>query len=106
MTPKRANLLVRRFRAGYRAEQEIRDFCGQSEMVRQIQLGPIEDAPLFMQTMRANFAEFSQMICDELFGELRLLHPGDLLQNTLRHRKFMAKINARQNLNFENGDGI
>lgn len=106
MTPKRANLLIKRFRAGYRAEQEIRTFCSEPELGRQVQLGPIEEAPLFIQKIEENFTEFSRMVDADLQCELGILNPTNFMENVLRHRRFMAKIHAHKNLNFENGDGI
>jgi predicted ATPase len=106
MDTKRANLLVRRFRAGYIAEQEIQDFCNFSEISRQVQTGPLEDVPAALKTSRENFQRFVALVSDDLYSEVRLLDPTTKLEFAYQHRKIMSKVRLLKASAFEDGSGI
>lgn len=105
MDTKRANLLVRRFRAGYKAEQDIQDFCNFSDLSRQVQTGPLEDVPAVLKISRENFQRFAAMVSDDLYAEVRLLDPTTKLEFAYQHRKIMSKVQLLKP-SFEDGSGI
>lgn len=107
MDTRRAELLVRRFRSGYIAEQEVKDFCGLSDACAAVQVGTLEQCTAAMQLLNQRFKEFCALvITPELQQQLPLLDPTTMVNQLVRLREFTDKLRLMQRATFEDGEGI